>query len=158
MQFIDPHNDTLAISNPENVYSILLNNNIFFFDKAYFQVIESSNGVKLTVSRKVSYQAIEIGALGLPNYTGSGIQGYTSFVTSTGDKKLVMNEDVEITSETAYFLINHNKEFDKANKPSFIKAFPHSEEKIGTYLKQNKIDFNKQADLQKLFVFCVAQN
>ena len=69
-----------------------------------------------------------------------------------------MNEDVEITNETAYFLINDNEEFNKATKTSFTKAFPGSEEKIGAYLKQNKVDFNKQADLQKLFQFCVAQN
>ena len=158
MQFIGPNNDTLTISNPENVDSILLNNNTFFFNKAYYQIVESANGVRLAVLRKVSYQPIKIGALGLPNYSGTGIQSYTSFVTSTGDKKLVMNEDVEITSETAYFLINGNEEFNKANKTFFTKAFPGSEEKIDAYLKQNKVDFNKQADLQKLFQFCVALN
>jgi len=69
-----------------------------------------------------------------------------------------MNEDVEITSETAYFLIADSAEFNKANKTAFIKVFPEKEEDIRAYLKQNKIDFNKEADLEKLFQFCTARH
>jgi hypothetical protein len=158
MQFIDPKNDTLVISNPENIDSILFDKNVFFFNKGYYQVFASVAQFKVAVFRKVTFQPIKIGALGLPNYSGTGIQSYTSVITSTGEKKLVMNEDVEITSETAYFLITNDKEFNKANKDAFIKAFPGSKEKIQAYLKQNKVDFNKDADLEKLLQFCTTQN
>jgi hypothetical protein len=72
--------------------------------------------------------------------------------------KGVMNEEVEITSETAYFLITDSAVFNKANKAAFIKTFPEKEELIREYLKQNKIEFNKETDLEKLFQFCAAQN
>jgi len=158
MQFINPGNDTLVVSNPENVDSILFNSNAFFFDKGYYEILGSANSVKLAVLRKVSYEPIKIGALGIPDNSGAGIQSYTSVVTYTGERKLVMNEDVEITSETAYFLISDSAEFNKANKSAFIKAFPGKEENIRAYQKQNKIDFNKEADLEKLFKFCTSQN
>jgi hypothetical protein len=158
MQFISPGNDTLVISNPENVDSILFSNNAFFFNKGYYEILSSANAVKLAVLRKVSYEAIKIGALGLPDHSGTGIQSDTSVVTYTGERKLVMNEDVEITSETAYFLITDSEAFNKASKAAFIKAFPEKEELIRDYLKQNKIDFNKEADLEKLFKFCTSQN
>ncbi|HEX5152651.1 MAG TPA: hypothetical protein VFW07_14470 [Parafilimonas sp.] len=158
MQFINPGNDTLVISNPENVDSILFSKDVFFFNKGYYEILASANSVKLAVLRKVSYEPIKIGALGLPDHSGTGIQSYTSVVTYTGEKKLVMNEDVEVTSETAYFLIADSAAFNKANKAAFIKAFPEKEEFIREYLKQNKTDFNKEADLEKLFQFCTTQN
>jgi len=158
MQFISPGNDTLVISNPENVDSILFSNNAFFFNKGYYEILSSIDSVKLAVLRKVSYEPIKIGALGLPDHSGTGIQSDTSVVTYTGERKLVMNEDVEIASETAYFLITDSAAFNKANKASFVKAFPEKEELIRDYLKQNKIDFNKETDLEKLFEFCAAQS
>jgi hypothetical protein len=100
MQFINRDNDTLAISSPENIGSIQLNNNVLFFNTGYYQVLASSDSVKLAVLRKVGYAPIKIGALGLPNYSGTGEQTYTSVVTTVGEKKLVMSEDVEVTCET----------------------------------------------------------
>ncbi len=158
MQFIGPDNDTLSITNADNIDSILLNNAVFFFNQGYYEIVASADTVKLAILRKTTYQAITIGALGLPNHTGTGIKSYTSFLTYVGEKKLVMNEDIEATSETTYYLITNGTVFNKANKTSFIKVFPGKEKNIQAYLKQAKTDFNKQADLEKLFQFCLAPN
>ena len=69
-----------------------------------------------------------------------------------------MNEDVDVTKETAYFLITDDMKMIRANKAGFIKLFPESEQLIQKYLKQNKTDFNGQTDLEKLFDFCGAQH
>jgi hypothetical protein len=154
MQFINVDNDTLVISSPENIDSIQLNNNVFFFNNGYYQVLGSSDSVKLAVLRKVSYVPIKIGALGLPNYSGTGEQTYTSVVATVGEKKLIMSEDVEVTSETDYLLITNGTQFNKVNKEAFIKAFPQQEEKLRSYFKQYRVNFNKEGDLKKLFQFC----
>jgi len=43
----------------------------------------------------------------------------------------------------------------KVNKSGFIKMFPSKEPDIQTYLKQHKVDFNKETDLKKLFAFLI---
>ena len=154
IQFISPGKDTLVLTRPDDVDSIIFDSSVFFFENSFYQIVASSDSVKLAVLRRASYEPAKIGALGLPNHNGTGIQSYTSVITYAGSKYLVMNEDVDITTETAYFLIKRNKEMVKVNKAGFMKTFPSKEASIQTYLKQNKTDFNKETDLKKLFAYC----
>jgi hypothetical protein len=154
MQFIDADKDTLVLTKPEEIDSIILNNNAFFYNNGFYEILASSDSVKLAVLRKASYEPVKIGALGIPNHSGTGMQSHTSILTYAGSKNLVVNEDIDITTKTAYFLIRNNEEMIKVNKSDFLKIFPSKEADIQTYLKQNKIDFNKEADLKKLFVYC----
>jgi hypothetical protein len=154
IQFIGPGKDTLVLTKPEDVDSIIFDSSVFFFDNGFYQVIASFDSVKLVVLRKASYEPVKTGALGLPDHSGTGIQSYTSVVTHVGSKDLVMNEDIDITTETAYFLIKPDKEMIKVSKAGFMKIFPSKEAGIKTYLKQNKTDFDKETDLKKLFAYC----
>ncbi len=52
MQFIDPKGDTLEISKPGEIDSILFNDCTFFFRKGYFEILGTYDSVKLIVSRK----------------------------------------------------------------------------------------------------------
>lgn len=153
MQFIGADKDTLVLTKPQEIDSIIFDNEVFFFNKGFYEILASSDSVKLAVLRRASYEPVKIGALGISNNSGTGTQSYTSILTYAGSKNLVINEDINITTETAYVLIKNNKEMIKANKSGFIKIFPSKEADIQTYLKQNKIDFNKEADLKKLFAF-----
>lgn len=157
LEFISPQGDTLVIAKPSTVDSIYLNNEVFFFaNNIYYQVVAAAGAVKLAIERTASYVPVKIGALGLPSHVGSGIETYKSFFLYTGLKTLVANEDIEITMRTTYVLVTGNTQFNKANKNSFMKAFPASEQKIKTYLEQNKVSFDKVDDLKKLFQFCSA--
>ncbi|MBS1935197.1 MAG: hypothetical protein JST96_14435, partial [Bacteroidetes bacterium] len=105
MQFIDPHGDTLNLSKPEEIDSIYINNYIFFYNPSvgYYEIYPGKDLLRLAVSRRVTYNAVKIGALGIPSHTGTGIQSYTELVDkSTGTKELTMNEDVDVTKETTY--------------------------------------------------------
>ena len=55
MQFIGPGNDTLSIAKPEDVDSIVLGTNIFFFNEGYYEIFASAGNIKLAVLLKVSY-------------------------------------------------------------------------------------------------------
>jgi hypothetical protein len=154
IQFIGPHKDTLVLSKPGEVDSIICDSSVFFFKNGFYQIVASSDSVRLAVLRIASYVPVQIGALGLPSHSGTGTQNYTSVDTYAGSKNLVINEDVEITTKTAYFLITPDKEMVKVNKAGFMKTFPSKEASIQTYLKQNKMDFNKETDLKKLFAYC----
>ena len=154
MQFIDPHGDTLNIAKPQDIYVIDFDSSSFFYDKGYCEILETCDSIELAVLRKVTYEPIKIGALGLRNHSGTGTENYTSFLNNASEKQLTVNEDIDIEKETTFFLIPNNKEMIKATKPGFLKVFPQSSQFIQTYIKENKPVFNKESDLKKLFVFC----
>lgn len=157
MQFIDPKGDTLEISKPEDIDSIRLNNSTFFFKGAYFEVLAAVDSVKLVVSRKAKFESIKIGAMGLPS-RNTGIDNYDSY--SSNDKQyntptqLRINQNINAYQKTEFFLTSNKDEFIKATKPSFLKIFYADKNGIEKFIRSNKINFNKQVDLIKLFRFC----
>ena len=154
IQFIDPKGDTLNLVKLEDINEIDFDSTTFFYEDGYYQVLAKNEIAGLAVLRKVSYEPIKIGALGLRNHSGTGTEEEGSFVHKSGDKELTLNEDVDITRETTFFLIASNGEKTKANRPGFLKMFSKNNELIKSYIKENKPDFNKESDLKKLFDFC----
>ena len=157
MQFINTNNDTLEIKKPDDIDSIIIDSNVFFFNKGYYEILLSAGTHKLAVLRKATFEPVKVGAMGLPTHTEGGIDAYNSFESYVGERSLIVNEDVEITAEADYFLINKNNELVKADKAGFIKTFPDKEANIQTYLKQTRIKLNKEEDFKKLFSYCTAQ-
>jgi hypothetical protein len=153
MQFIDPHGDTLSIAKPQDIDSISLGGSTFFYKDGYQEMIRATNLVKLLVVRKVVYEPIEIGAMGLRTHTGVGIKNYSSLIANAGEKQLTLNVDIDIAMETTYFLAA-NDEMLKVSKTAFLTLFPKNGAAIQGYIKSNKPAFNKEEDIKKLFDFC----
>jgi hypothetical protein len=156
MQFIDPKGDTLNIAKPEDLDAIEFDSTSFFYKDGYYQVLAKNDVAALTVLRKVTYEPIKIGALGLRNHSGTGTEEEASFVHKSGNKQLTLSEDIDITKETTFFLITRNGEIIKAKRSGFLKLFSKNTQPIQTYVKENKPDFNKENDLKKLFDFCIS--
>lgn len=156
MQFINPKGDSLEISKPEDIDSIRLNNCTFFFRNGYFEIIAAFDSVKLVVSRKASFETVKIGAMGLPSHSAS-IEDYSSYSNNDNREKplqLHVNQDINAYEKTEYFLISNKGEFIKATKTNFLEIFSDGKKSIEKFLRLNKINFNKQDDLEKLFHFC----
>lgn len=157
MQFIDPKGDTLEISKPGDIDSIRLNNSTFFFRDGYFEIIAAIDSVKLIVSRKARFEPVKIGAMGLPS-RNSAIDNYDSY--SSNDKQytmpiqLLINQNIYAYQKTEFFLTSNKSEFIKATKTNFLKIFNDDKKSIEKFLRLNKINFNRQDDLEKLFHFC----
>jgi hypothetical protein len=154
MEFINPKGgDTLEISTPEDIDSIRFNNSTFFFKDDYFEILAAFYPVKLIVSRKANIEGVMLGAMGLParNYQVEGIDKINPKSLMTLDLRL--NQDIYVYGKTDYFLISNEGEF-KATKPNFLKIFKDDKKSIENFLKLNKVNFNNQEDLEKLFHFC----
>lgn len=155
MQFIDPHGDTLNVAKLADIDTIAFDSVSFFYDKGYYEIVTAANGIKLAVLRKASYEPVKIGALDIRNHSGAGVEDYSSFLFKSTQRKLTLNEDIDITRETTFFLIAKDGERVKANKAGFLKLFPGNAGSVKNYIKQNKPDFNREDDLKKLLEFCV---
>ncbi len=157
MQFINEKNDTLEISKPNEIDSIIIEGHSFFFNNGYYEVLASGDSVKLVVLRKSSCMPVKTGAMGLTDHIGAGNQTVTSLETYLGERKLTMSEDVEVTEEADYLLVNANGEMIKADKTGFKEFFPAKADDIQSYIKHHKIKFSKEEDIQKLFGYCVGK-
>ena len=154
MQFIDPHGDTLSIAKPEDIDSIALGGSSFFYKDGYKEIVGGNDSIKLVIVRKVTYEPIQIGAMGLRSRSGVGIDNYASLLANSAEKQLTLNVDVDITTETTYFLTSNNSVMVKANRTAFLTLFSKNSEAIQAYLKTDKPSFNKEKDIKKLLDFC----
>lgn len=155
MQFIDPQGDTLSIAKPEDIGSIALGGSLFFYKDGYKEVVGATDSVKLMIARKVTYEPIQIGAMGLRTRSGVGIDSYASLLANSSERQLTVNVDVDIVLETTYFLASSNGVMLKASKTAFLTLFSKNTDAIQAYLKANKPSFNKEKDIKKLLDFCV---
>jgi hypothetical protein len=154
MQFISPKGDTLAVSKPEDIDSIRLNNCVFFFNKGYFEIIAAFDSVRLVVFRKVSFESVKIGAMGAP-VRSAAVDDYNVYLSSQGPRALFVNQDLYVFRKTIYFLIEGNGEAMTATRSNFLKIFTGNRKSVENFIKLNNTNFEKQADLDKLFHFCI---
>lgn len=154
MMFIDNKGDTLAIDHAELIDSIKLDTTIFYYEKGYFQVIADYQTAKLVRQEKINYENVKKGAYGLPA-PGASIETYgTSGIQYNPAKTLVLNEDVIIKKETLYLVCYKRFRSVRANERGFLTAFPEIKKEIVDFISINKINFNKETDLEHLLEFC----
>jgi hypothetical protein len=155
MQFINPKGDTLVISNAELIDSILVDSCSFIYNyqKGYFQILAVSDAATLAVHRQSTFEPVEIGGMGESRSSG-GVEMINSFSGRQGTLPLVLNRDIYVLKKTSYWVVYKNGEMENAGKAAFMKIYGGDKKSFDQFVKANKIDFNKQGDLEKLFHFC----
>jgi hypothetical protein len=58
-----------------------------------------------------------------------------------------------IRKETQYYFGDENNHFARAGKKKLMLLFPKDQMGLENYLKENKVDFDKKDDLEKLAQF-----
>ena len=155
MQFINAKGDTLAITNGELIDSIQLDSSYFIFDykKGYFQIIAVSDAARLAIYRRSTFQPVQKGGMGESKQSG-GVEMINAIGSRQGTTPLVLNQDIYVVRKTTYFLIYKSGEMENAGKAAFMKIYDGDEKSFEQYVKANKINFNEQGDLEKIFHFC----
>jgi hypothetical protein len=155
MQFINPKGDTLVITNPAVVDSILLDSSSFVYDykKGYFQILVTSGTVSLAIHRQTTFDPVPIGAMGAKSQAG-GIEMINSVSNRQGTFPLTLNEDIYVLKSTSFLLYYKGGGIENAGKADFMRIYKGDRRTFDEFVKANKIDFNKQGDLEELFQFC----
>lgn len=155
VQFINPKGDTLSLADENLIDSIHIDTTVFYYEKGYVQVINDYTETKLVMRQINTVQYLKKGALGLPNPTVHAFSYEQAQTTDYVGLKLMINEDVVLIKETAYYLVYKKFRQTPAGLNGFIKVFPSLEKEIQHYADENKINFKSAADLNKLLKFCV---
>jgi len=153
--FIDRKGDTLALANETTIKFIAVDQDTFYYDEGYVRIIADNRSVKL--GEKQIWVLVDIRKPGPHNTTTSTI-GVTSVRTFRQGNEAVRNpltldEDIVLRKETQYYFGDEYNHFARAGKKGLYELFNKKQRSIENYLKENKVNFDKKDDIEKLFQF-----
>ena len=153
VQFISANGDTLALSDPLAIQYITIDSSLFYYSEGYLEVVESNESLKLAKKLRLNTNWEKIGAYGQASPSGSIRTANRIMLGNTGSN-LRLNEDLVIEKKTTYYWLDKYNTVLKATKANLLKLLPSDKERnIEEYVKNNKIDFKKEADLKKLLKY-----
>lgn len=156
MLFINDKGDTLAVTDVKNIEYIVNDWDIFFYNGGYLRLIADDTVIKL--AEKQIWEVADIRKMGTFNTPTN-----TVAITSVGyfsdgrdaakSKELILNAETLLRKETQYYFGDKYNHFVHASKKKLMDLFPKDEQRIENYLKENKVNFDKKDDLEKLCKF-----
>ena len=151
MEFIQSK-DTLVIAKKEEINSIIVATDTFYYHDAYLQMIRSGR-LSVYVKRGIEIKNIlKQGAMGTINRSAaSDSYGFVLLGPRSFDMKLA--EDVVIQQTVGYFYSTSGNDFIPFTRKNIIRIMQGKEDEIKNYIKANKIDFDSREDLLKLAGF-----
>ena len=160
MLFIGPKGDTLALADEKNIKFITIEQDTFYYDEGYVRLIMNKGDVKL--GEKQVWVVADVRKIGTHNKATStvaitSLDSYTDVASRAKSYDLLINEDMLIKKETQYFFGDKYNHFVRSGKKKLLLLFPKEQPIIENYLKENKVDFDKKDDLEKITRF-LAQN
>ncbi|MGN6616527.1 MAG: hypothetical protein ACTHJ5_05080 [Ilyomonas sp.] len=158
MQFIDPKGDTLAIDNEATIRTVSINKDSFYYDKGYLQLVSYYPAIKLAKRESIDVtDELKMGGYGQTSST-SAITSISSIYRGTEVAKLNSRGELLLLKHTRYFIGDKFNNFIPATKKNIIKSFKVKDAIAEDFLKENKIQFNKEEDLEKLITFLQSQS
>ena len=153
IQFIDPKGDTLALANEKTIKLISITNDTFYYGPGYVRLLAANSIVKLAGKKIWAVgDTRKIGAYNTAN-SSSFITTYSSYTEHGKSFDLTIMEDMDLRKVEHYFFGDKYNAFVLATKKNLLTLFPKQQRQIQTYLKENKIDFNRKEDLEKVVQF-----
>jgi len=146
--------DTLIIAKKEQINSLVVAQDTFYYHGAYLQKIRSG-ALSVYVKRRLEIKDIrKQGGMGQENRSSS-IDSYTFLLYDNGKLSvdLKIANDLILQKTEAYFYSTSGDGFIPFNKKNISKIMQGKEDRIKNYIKTNKIDFELREDLLKLADF-----
>ena len=154
MLFIDAKGDSLALTEEKTIALITLGNDTFYYVNGYVRLVASNSVVKL--AERKAWEVADIRKIGAQDRPAIGV-AVTSFSTLTDGfgrtLDLILNEDLILRKRPYYYFGDMFNHFVPAGKKNLLSFFPVKEDILVNYLKENKINFNKKDDLEKVAQF-----
>jgi hypothetical protein len=150
-QFISPKGDTLdLVGGEEKIESLVIDGITFLYNDGWIEISAMSNSIALLKKIIIKTSVENLGAFDLPNSSVS-ILGINRYFSGIGVHNLVLNQDVIVMEHISLFWMDKNHKIVKATKSNLLKMLPAtSQAKTETYLKQNKVNFDNEAELKEL--------
>jgi hypothetical protein len=151
VQFISPKGDTFVIANPEEVKSVVIGKDEYYYALNRFVKLDTTIGsAKIgiagfftTVSRR------KLSAYG--STVDGGVDSYGSYVIPTNTKlNLTPNVETTVAYRKAMFLGNRFNLFLPVTRKNIFSFYPDKERELKEYLAKTKVDFTSREDVIRL--------
>ncbi len=151
MKYLGEKGDTLAITNMADIKYIAFPADTFFYDKGYLEWAASSATARLAIKTEFKLADRQsIGAFGTTN-PGVKIDNFVFYREGFNTLQLQVNEEYVFLKRKTYYISPIDESFALVSKKNISRIFPKKD--IENYIKENKINLNKEADLVDLFVY-----
>ena len=158
IQFLSTNGDTLALADPFSIKHITFDSTIFYYSEGYLEVVLNDENLMLARKIQLNTSSEKIGAYGQASPSGS-IRTPNKLILNNTGRDLSINQDIIIQREYSYFWLDKYNTVLKATKANLFRLIsPDKKSLVEDYLKKNKIDFKKEADLKKLLEFSLTVN
>ena len=156
MLFIDQKGDTLELADEKTIKFIVIAPDTFYYDEGYMRLIADNGYVKF--AEKQIWVVADVRKVGTHNRSTStvaitSLSDYNDETTRAKSYDLVLNQDLLIRKETHYYFGDDYNHFVRAGKKRLLLLFPKEQQSLENYLKDNKVNFDKKDDLEKLAQF-----
>ena len=153
MQFIDPKTgDTISLAEEKNIKFVTVVKDTFYFDEGWLEQMDHISPI--TIAKKKMLQMSNREKLGPMDSPGfAAIETYMKYTGSQHMRDLVAKERLTFREHVTYYIGDRFNHFSRATKKGLMKMYGKNEKQLGTWLDENKIDFNNEDDLKKLAVF-----
>lgn len=158
MLFIDPKGDTLAIDNEPTINYIAIDNDSFYYDKGYLELVEAYPTGKLAKRESINVSdELKVGGYGQTSSV-SAITSLSSIYRGAEYTPLNARGELLLLKHTRYYIGDKFNNFLPVTKRNLIRMFGGNETLLEDYLKENKLLFNNEDDLKKIISFLSADN
>lgn len=151
--FVGSNGDTTAIANPEEADSIVIGNDKFYFAGGFIKKDTLVGETTLAATWEfIPYEKQVVGAYGIASNSVGRIDYYQYF-SRNGAFGLVADERLTFAKQMVFYIGNKTKQFLPVTKKNLFVFYAKNEKQLSEYLKQNKPDFSKRANLIKLIAY-----
>ena len=151
VQFIDANSDTLSLANEETIQRVEINNDLYYFSRGYFRVVDSSKG--MTISERVYFKNFS------EKESSYGISSSTAASDNFGSilerraYNLIAAEEMKLVKQTEYAIFDQAGTMIYPDKKKLLKIFPDNKTAVSNYLTKNSANPDKKEELYKLRAF-----
>jgi hypothetical protein len=153
MHFIDATGDTLAVADPALIKSVVIDSMVFYYDNGYVREIFRTGIYKLAIKQQMVQVADKTRGAYDAASAASSIKTYGTINNYGQRYELQVKKDVLFQESISYYIGIEFNPFVKATRKNFHVFF--AEKNITMFIKEHKINFNKEEDLKTLLQFCV---
>lgn len=153
MHFIGIAGDTLAIAEPVLLKTVVIGTLIFYYDKGYLQQIFTAGKYSLAMRQQMVQIADKTTGAYDAASGASAIKTYGTINNNSQIYQLEVKKDVVFEKVVGYYIGAGSNPFVKASRRNFELFF--ADKAVSAYCKTHRVNFNNEADLKALLLFCV---
>ena len=141
--------DTLLIAKKQEIVSIVVAKDTFYYHDAYLQLIQGGK-FKVYLKRGLKIQDIrKEGAMGSVNRSAAS-DSYSFLILGKRTLDLKPTEDILLQKTEEYFYSLYGGDYFPFTRKNILRVQQGKEEVIKDFIKSNKIDFNSRDGLLRL--------